>query len=109
MLKSWFLMFFLMGWGKAVLFNDTAGILVDWGPLDTKEDLAISGGLEDSTITNAVQFKHSLRSVQLRIHSARTSISVSSIYHSTTKKLSCIYYLGVATLHSIVYPCSSYL
>ena len=40
----------LVGWGQAVVFNDTAGLFVDWGRTDSENDLTISGGLEDSLI-----------------------------------------------------------
>ena len=40
----------LTGWGKAVVFNDTAGLLVDWEKIETKNDVTVSGGLEDSLI-----------------------------------------------------------
>ena len=53
MLKSWSLILVLVGWGGAVSFNDTAGILVDWGPTGTEKDLTVSGGLGDSTTTGA--------------------------------------------------------
>ena len=48
MFCSLLFMFLLGVMGDAVLFNDTAGVFEDWGTGTVRENLAISGGLEDS-------------------------------------------------------------
>ena len=50
MLFSTYVLLLLAGWGQAVVFNDTAGLLVDWGQIETDKDVTVSEGLEDSLI-----------------------------------------------------------
>ena len=47
---SIFILLLLAGWGQAVVFNDTAGLLVDWGQTDANKDVTVSEGLKDSLI-----------------------------------------------------------